>query len=1422
MARDLTSAPNIRDAIDIDGSYYPHIKAEVYPSRVYFETVTDNNPITSPTPDALGLPTDPVRQDIEYNSTQDKLMTYFAYSGSLYYAIQGTGGQTALSGAPSSSVKPGVLGSKMYIYNGTTIVRYSLSSNGTSVSSDGASITPTATVDVVHAVSATEAIGIEEDESGFRPVYMSGSSMSECPIRFMFHIAIEPTPKTDEEIREGKTDDTRTMIQKAIHSGAAKLGTKVFVYMTNAFSGMVEGIYYDTDTSLWSDIFVTLPTDLQVSQCEFRVSNVYEHNGSLYMCGQFDRTDNLTGTEPYSLLLFSVNGRTFSINRNTLVSNIGYRFLARVGDDDHLYLAGCNRVCYEDITWVFDGINGTAGVKTEISEDDVKGYSDSDLSRSTLTLRSGLEKYFPETTPNMIQGARLIVWAGLTCASSIEWVKYATYIIDSINYGIGVGSRETSISATNEALWNLSGLSMPFYAEILGKSCIFDPLLQDSSTLSSAGNGCIARTSFQVDFWDHEAYSDDTQTPDLIGVDMNEQGGVNYHEVTGGHYLGLMTREELYIKCMLNSNPEITATSVTAKVYGWSHTPPSGGSVNDEIRLILLTADDEDTETTTIFTTTNNHFPNTYDTPAAGYEPVEFTCTGLTVGHTIKKVGVAFYTASASTWFNIARVEFTAGVMVYFPVYGTDTPWEALKDGSYKVPRAGKPYVMVSRGPYNAFDFSLAARFKNTIDDAGAIASTYPAACGLVGHCEDGMNYTVGRYNRQTDTAELVVCREGIETTLLSTALTFTVNDTLQMRFDHRGGHFDIYIFDDAVGYHKKVLGAAGAGYDWETADSYMYTSDKVTMRCGIYGFIGTPIARILGYYDSGDESDMSADGIPFDPLWSTADFPSNGTVTIMDNEYEYYSKVAHPALPRGPYQFRQMDDYTAAGLSENPDGEGYGLDARDFDHTGEADHNTLNNGYLVAINSGANYKCSDTEWQVYTITGGSQVPLRNRMRYYSLNTMIGKLYHSLSNKVWIVGGLLADFTDPDAPIRIRMSAGTKTTHYEGDFVTYKLAGEMLCYWYMGAGGEDETTVGNMVQRICDLSGARCSFPSDYIDASEVITTSPANIHTTDYAEGLDLSFDIASFSSSNSVSLWINAKLNPDNYENKDVIDEDTDLELEIYNLGSGSYRYSLISQPSDTVMYSSGFTANTGTQKFRIAWLTDNVGIYQNGQWVTTITTDEIEYEKTLTVTLVASTSTTLTNIKLSDLGDWREAVWIDLETDGTSALGSVIQQRPIEMFAKPNGSLVFWYEPTRSTITAVREPRQHRYTFTLPYNGASDAIVYGLKDVKTLQNTGFARELGFATRMMRMPDLGMGAMRAAHIVLQRLLESFHKHQLVIRPDLELEPGDIYICAYTAAGTGREEDRSVIVESVSFDYRVSGTKTMSSMAVQGREVYE
>jgi hypothetical protein len=190
-------------------------------------------------------------------------------------------------------------------------------------------------------------------------------------------------------------------------------------------------------------------------------------------------------------------------------------------------------------------------------------------------------------------------------------------------------------------------------------------------------------------------------------------------------------------------------------------------------------------------------------------------------------------------------------------------------------------------------------------------------------------------------------------------------------------------------------------------------------------------------------------------------------------------------------------------------------------------------------------------------------------------------------------------------------------------------------------------------------------------------------------------------------------------------------------------------------------------------------------------------------------------LTSFRILELFDWREAVYIDLDTDGQGAIGSVIQQRPVEIVATADGSISYSYDPVRSTITQVEDNiRDHTWAEVYPKDAASDAIVY-YAEVRTLQDGEYAKRFGLSTKVFRMPDLWTGAVKAAKIAMRKILEQHKMHSIVIRPDMRIEVGDILSVNYIASGTNTPWGADIIVENVTTTYSPENT----AMKISGRE---
>jgi hypothetical protein len=883
-----------------------------------------------------------------------------------------------------------------------------------------------------------------------------------------------------------------------------------------------------------------------------------------------------------------------------------------------------------------------------------------------------------------------------------------------------------------------------------------------------------------VDFWNHEGYANTEEG--ITAIDLNYNGGVSHTTISGAHKVAMITKDDLSDKLNSATNPKITGTTLTVKLYGWSRALAIG-QANDIVNLILVTCDEDGNNELTEITTDTQNWPITYPYQGAGIKPITLTLTGQTVERFIKKVGVVFE-QSVGTNFTIARVEFVNNVELPISLSLANTPWSVEADGTFKVPGSGQPFIMFAQKPYNAWNFTLTSLFENTV--TGGVTG-YATAVGLVGLAQDAANYVLARFDKTSGKVQLVKSRNGIETVLDEATPGWTIEDIQGIQFIHRDGHFTIMMYRDSTTQYEMVL-----EHDWIAADGFMYTSAISTRKCGIYGAILSPFVRTLSYASGSQDTVSNSDGLPIDPLADITDFPSSGNLRIGDNVYSYSGKLAHASYVDGPYQFR------TCGIYPPPFGNGQaGLECLAFDWYAAEN---LYAGKFISIDNGSTYICSASLWRVFTTTHNVKNYILGRSRHYSSNNSIGRSTATLANKIMLgIGG----FTG------VGLISGTQTRHPVGEYAFLELSGTIKCFWFMGTGGESDTTIRDLINTIHAFSGARATFPGDYYSASENIN-GETTILQDDYAEGFDLEFDLAAPAS---FEIRTNVKIKPDKYEEKAIIETDTGTKLVFTNLGSGFYSVALISTPSAQQMYKFRYSSGSAKQHFRVLYHENNVSIYHNYKWVTSITLDELIYTQTYYTDIKVYTSSNLEfqDIWVRDLSDWREAVYIDLETDGMAALSSIIQERPIESNSNPDGSIRWYYEMARPEVTLLTEPITHEQDESFPPEGASDAIVYGSKDVVTIHSDLFAQDLGFSTKIIRLPNLNVGKVEAAYRMLKRAYESREHHSLSIRPDVRILPGDVLHVTYTLSVTNRLISFSTIVESVTCGLQ-------SSMRITGR----
>ena len=237
------------------------------------------------------------------------------------------------------------------------------------------------------------------------------------------------------------------------------------------------------------------------------------------------------------------------------------------------------------------------------------------------------------------------------------------------------------------------------------------------------------------------------------------------------------------------------------------------------------------------------------------------------------------------------------------------------------------------------------------------------------------------------------------------------------------------------------------------------------------------------------------------------------------------------------------------------------------------------------------------------------------------------------------------------------------------------------------------------------------------------------------------------------------------------------------------------------------------------RLFFNDNHVSVTINGKWVYAYTFAYMSYPvlpATITASIWVSATggagTFITNIIRREFTESRDAVYIDYESNGQDAIGSVIQERPIQVLPQTGRSYGFTYTLVKNSV-----PAHHVYYYqdTEQGNGevSSDGLVY-FYDIGISQNINTARDVGFITKLYRLSNLNTAGIQAAYILQQKALQSRHQIGLQMRVDPRIEITDHMPITLVASGTQRAITDDVIVENAS----ISIADGQYTMQVSGR----
>lgn len=262
----------------------------------------------------------------------------------------------------------------------------------------------------------------------------------------------------------------------------------------------------------------------------------------------------------------------------------------------------------------------------------------------------------------------------------------------------------------------------------------------------------------------------------------------------------------------------------------------------------------------------------------------------------------------------------------------------------------------------------------------------------------------------------------------------------------------------------------------------------------------------------------------------------------------------------------------------------------------------------------------------------------------------------------------------------------------------------------------------------------------------------------------------------------------------------------------------YSLSIRNPSGVIYDTYNVVSLNPKTVRWCMHNEFISAYVNENWIHTFWFQNVDYPEyeDLTLTLTSSGSTiTATNVKVVDLYDWREAIFIDFDSVASNAISSVIQQRPVETRPTYLGEVKFQYSADdKRDIIELFQKLIVNHNKTNSQDGViSDAIVYG-PYVNVLTSELSASRHGFITRIIRVPELDTGANRAAKEYIKQSEQKAIQHTLILRSDLRVEEGDILLCDYVLSGTNKTISISFIVESI----QIRLSNAVFQMTITGR----
>jgi hypothetical protein len=379
--------------------------------------------------------------------------------------------------------------------------------------------------------------------------------------------------------------------------------------------------------------------------------------------------------------------------------------------------------------------------------------------------------------------------------------------------------------------------------------------------------------------------------------------------------------------------------------------------------------------------------------------------------------------------------------------------------------QVGAPVVYLDGRLYSTFNFEVAGLFKLTGEHAWA---------GCVGLATDGKNYVAARCSLEK--MQIVKVRNNVHTILAEKSIDMGDTEIFWLLFEHRDGNITVRLRRASVDPRNWTTpdNTEYLTYTWQEEDGQMALGHDY-LHVGFYAYKDNPSFRITSL----DTTQSKNVGIlPLSQSWVYGGgLPPENTGVIRVNGVRYNYMAYNSAEDIfGPYQCRN----TGLGWSYSEDGEMYGgnsVEFTKFEWIPNTGNRSKFNNLLMATDAGIAWLISDTDFKPWITTAKKKVYLRNRGRFFG-----GEVHGDLlgtSQKAWITEG----FTGL-SPAQGQVAQ----EHPEGEFAYIDYGDDVVLAEYVASSGHEDTTVEDMIDRICKLAGGTALFPGDTLVAAKTLS----------------------------------------------------------------------------------------------------------------------------------------------------------------------------------------------------------------------------------------------------------------------------------------------------------------------------------------------